>query len=36
MGMTIFYASMLLVMTLIVDVLYGIVDPRIKIYKSDK
>lgn len=36
MGMTIFYASMLLVMTFIVDVLYGIVDPRIKIYKSDK
>ncbi|RKD26385.1 oligopeptide transport system permease protein [Caminicella sporogenes DSM 14501] len=31
MGVTIFYAAFLLVMILIVDILYGFIDPRIKI-----
>ena len=30
MGVTIFYAEFLIIMILIVDVLYGIIDPRIK------
>lgn len=30
MGVTIFYAAFLIVMILIVDILYGIIDPRIK------
>jgi oligopeptide transport system permease protein len=32
MGVTIFYASFLIVMILIVDLLYGIIDPRIKLH----
>ena len=31
MGLTLFYGSFLIVMNLLVDVLYGIVDPRIRI-----
>lgn len=31
MGITIFYAAFLLIMILIVDVLYGFIDPRIKV-----
>lgn len=31
MGITIFYASFLIIMTLIVDIIYGIIDPRIKL-----
>lgn len=34
MGMTIFYALLLLVLTLIVDIAYGFIDPRIKVYKT--
>jgi len=30
MGLTIFYGAFLIVMNLLVDVLYGIVDPRIR------
>ncbi|QXM07368.1 ABC transporter permease [Crassaminicella indica] len=33
MGMTIFYAIFLVVMVLVVDVVYGFIDPRIKIDK---
>lgn len=31
MGITIFYAFFLILMTLIVDIIYGIIDPRIKL-----
>jgi oligopeptide transport system permease protein len=31
MGLTIFYGSFLVVMNLLVDILYGIVDPRIRV-----
>jgi len=33
---TMFYVTLGLVMTLIVDLLYGLVDPRIKIYSHKK
>lgn len=35
MGMTVFYASFYIVMILIVDVLYGLIDPRIKLGRED-
>lgn len=31
MGVTIFYAAILVVMVFIVDLVYGVIDPRIKI-----
>jgi len=31
MGLTVFYASLLVIMNLVVDILYCIVDPRIKL-----
>ncbi len=31
MGLTIFYGTFLVVMNLIVDILYGVVDPRIRV-----
>ncbi len=34
MGMTVFYSIILLCTTLLVDMAYGFIDPRIKIYKS--
>lgn len=34
MGMTIFYSTILLIIMLLVDIAYGIVDPRIKLNKS--
>lgn len=34
MGMTIFYAILLLILTLLVDIAYGFIDPRIKVYKT--
>lgn len=34
MGMTIFYAVLLLILTLLVDIAYGFIDPRIKVYKT--
>jgi oligopeptide transport system permease protein len=33
MGITIFYALFLCVAVLVVDLLYGVIDPRIKIEK---
>lgn len=33
MGMTVFYALFLVVMVLVVDVIYGLIDPRIKVDK---
>ena len=33
MGMTIFYAVFLVFMVLVVDILYGFIDPRIKVHK---
>lgn len=33
MGMTIFFASLLVVMVLIVDLTYGFIDPRIKVHE---
>lgn len=33
LGVTIFYASFLILMNLIVDILYGFIDPRIKIHE---
>lgn len=34
MGMTIFYAAFYIVMVLIVDIVYGLIDPRIKLGKE--
>jgi len=31
MGTTLFYASLVLLINLIVDMLYGVIDPRIKL-----
>lgn len=31
MGMTVFYAAFLVIMVLVVDILYGFIDPRIKV-----
>lgn len=36
MGLTIFYSILLIVMTLIVDIVYAMVDPRIKLGKESK
>ncbi|MCM2677107.1 ABC transporter permease [Alkalicoccobacillus plakortidis] len=36
MGTTIFYSGILMIMLLIVDVLYGILDPRIKLHKKEE
>ncbi|MBY0188340.1 ABC transporter permease, partial [Bacillus aerophilus] len=36
MGVTVFYSIILLVSILVVDVLYGIIDPRIKLTKAKK
>ena len=36
MGTTIFYSGILMIMLLIVDVLYGILDPRIKLNKKEE
>ena len=33
-GTTIFYGAFLIIMTLLVDVAYGIVDPRVKLTDS--
>ena len=30
MGVTVFYSALLVLMNLVVDLLYGIIDPRIK------
>ena len=34
LGMTVFYGAFLVLANLIVDILYGIVDPRIKLAES--
>lgn len=31
MGLTVFYGAFLVTMNLIVDVLYGLIDPRIRV-----
>lgn len=31
MGLTVFYGAFLVIMNLIVDVLYGLIDPRIRV-----
>ncbi|MCY7706733.1 ABC transporter permease, partial [Bacillus safensis] len=36
MGVTVFYSIILLISILVVDVLYGIIDPRIKLTKAKK
>lgn len=36
MGTTIFYSGILMIMLLIVDVIYGILDPRIKLHKKEE
>lgn len=36
MGVTVFFSVILLLCVLIVDVLYGIIDPRIKLSKAKK
>lgn len=36
MGMTIFYSSLLIVALIITDILYGVVDPRIRLAKGGK
>ncbi|MPN63827.1 Oligopeptide transport system permease protein OppB [bioreactor metagenome] len=36
LGLTIFYAVLYVACLIVVDILYGIVDPRIKIAKSEK
>ncbi|PWK13881.1 ABC transporter permease [Tumebacillus permanentifrigoris] len=36
MGMTIFYAALLIVAIMITDVLYGLIDPRIRLSKGGK
>ncbi len=33
-GTTIFYGAFLIIMTLLVDIAYGIVDPRVKLTDS--
>lgn len=35
MGTTVFYSALLIFMMFVVDVLYGIVDPRIKLHKKE-
>ncbi|MBP3038435.1 ABC transporter permease [Bacillaceae bacterium Marseille-Q3522] len=35
MGTTVFYSSILIVMLFLVDLAYGILDPRIKLYKKE-
>lgn len=36
MGVTVFYSIILLISILVVDILYGIIDPRIKLTKAKK
>ena len=36
MGVTVFFSVLLLLCVLIVDVLYGLIDPRIKLSKAKK
>ena len=36
MGLTVFYGAFLVTMNLIVDVLYGLIDPRIRVSKGEK
>lgn len=36
MGTTIFYSGILMIMLLIVDIMYGILDPRIKLHKKEE
>jgi dipeptide transport system permease protein len=35
MGTTVFYSSILIIMLFLVDIAYGILDPRIKLYKKE-
>src|SRR5690625_4078520 len=35
MGTTVFYSSFLIIMLFLVDIAYGILDPRIKVHKED-
>ncbi|MGN7454916.1 ABC transporter permease [Paenibacillus pasadenensis] len=35
MGTTVFYSALLLVMMLIVDIVYGLIDPRIKLHRKE-
>jgi len=34
LGMTVFYGSFLILANLVVDILYGIIDPRIRLQES--
>jgi ABC-type dipeptide/oligopeptide/nickel transport system permease component len=34
MGLTIFYATFLIFMNFVVDILYGVIDPRIRLAKG--
>jgi oligopeptide transport system permease protein len=34
MGLTVFYGAFLVVMVIVVDILYGFVDPRIRVAKE--
>jgi oligopeptide transport system permease protein len=36
MGLTIFYSAMLILMLIITDIMYGLVDPRIRLAKGGK
>jgi oligopeptide transport system permease protein len=36
MGVTVFFGAILLLCVLIVDLLYGLIDPRIKLFGAKK
>lgn len=35
MGTTVFYSSILIMMLFLVDIAYGVLDPRIKLHKKE-
>ncbi|GAA4715130.1 ABC transporter permease [Brevibacillus fulvus] len=35
MGTTVFYSTLLIILMFLVDIVYGIIDPRIKLYKKE-
>jgi oligopeptide transport system permease protein len=35
MGLTVFYGAFLVVMVIVVDIVYGLVDPRIRVGKEE-
>ena len=36
MGITIFYAALIILSILVVDIIYGLIDPRLKLQEGGK